>query len=198
MVDAWPSAPLPDSRAMTLPPPAAVPPAPPARDGLASALRELEAAEARRRPVDLVQALGRVGRTYRDLGHWSAAAWYLRQGLGWAHTLGGVDASIDLLCELADVEATIGQVAAGDGDRAAARAARDRARDHGFEATGLARQCADPQWEVSVLLRVSDVLARCGDHDDAAALQARAVHLIGNRQLAGTVEPRAPAPRRTM
>lgn len=173
-------------------------PATPDHDGLASALRQLEDAEARRRPVDLVQALGRVGRTYRDLGHGSAAAWYLRQGLHWARTLGGVDASVDLLCELADVEATIGQAAAVDGDDAAARAARDRARDHGFEAAGLARQCADPQWEVSVLLRVSDVLARCGDHDDAAALQARAVHLIGHQHLAGAFEPQAKAPRLTM
>lgn len=182
----------------TVPRPAPPLSAAPDHDGLASALRQLEDAEARPRPVDLVQALGRVGRRYRDLGHGSAAAWYLRQGLHWARTLGGVDASVDLLCELADVEAGIGETAAVDGDPAAARAARDRARDHGFEAAGLARQCADPQWEVSVLLRVSDVLARCGDHDDAAALQARAVHLIGRRHLAGTVEPKAKAPRHPM
>jgi hypothetical protein len=184
----------------TAPRPTPRPPAAPDHAGLATALRQLEDAEARRRPVDLVQALGRVGRTYRDLGHGSAAAWYLRQGLHWARTLGGVDASVDLLCELADVEAGIGQAAAGDddGDPATARAARDRARDHGFEAASLARQCADPQWEISVLLRVSDALARCGDHDDAAALQARAVHLIGSQHVAGTVTPRAKAPRHAM
>lgn len=167
-------------------------------DDLATALRQLEEAETQRRPVDLVQALGRVGRRYRELGHARAAAWYLRRGLHWARTLGGVDASVDLLCELADAEVAIAGAASSDDDAAAARAARERARDHAFEAASLARQCADPQWEVGVLLRVSDALARCGDHDDAAALQARAVHLVGSRHVNGTVEPRAPAPRRLM
>ena len=37
---------------------------------------------------------------------------------------------------------------------------------------------ADPQWEIKVLLRVSDVLDRCGDHDDAVELQSRAMRLM--------------------
>jgi hypothetical protein len=145
------------------------------RQALDAALLALDDAETRRRPVDMVQALARVGRGYQALGEAQAAEWYLQQALRWARTLGGVDASVDLLCDLAEVAVT---TSAADGDAARGRAARDRARDHGFEAAAKARQCADPQWETRVLLRVSDVLDRCGDHEDALALQCRALELM--------------------
>ena len=38
---------------------------------------------------------------------------------------------------------------------------------------------ADPQWEVTVLLRVADLFDRLGDHEDAIALQCRAMGLMG-------------------
>lgn len=145
--------------------------------GLADALAALDAAEQRQRPVDLVQAFGQVGRSYRSLGEHVAAEWYFHRGLAWARTLGGVDASIELLCELSDVAASLSASGPADEPRRS-HAHRERARDHGFEAARLARQCADPQWEVTVLLRISDVLDRCGDHDDAIALQFRALQLI--------------------
>jgi hypothetical protein len=69
------------------------------------------------------------------------------------------------------------------GDEEAGRgnlAAMERARDHAFEAAALARQASDAHWEVKVLLRVSDVLDRCGDHDDAISLQTRALTLMSH------------------
>ena len=45
-----------------------------------------------------------------------------------------------------------------------------------FGSTG---QVTDPQWEVRVLLRISDVLDNCGDHAEAVTLQDRAVALLG-------------------
>ena len=71
---------------------------------------------------------------------------------------------------------------------------RDTARDHGFEAAQLALRSADPQWEITVLLRISDLFDRLGDHDDAIALQCRAVELMTHASCS-TVEPAAPAPR---
>jgi len=183
-----------------------LPPIPPAaaagdrlavpRDALDAAIRALDAAEARRRPVDLVRALAQVGHAYRALGETAAAERYLHQALRWARTLGGVDASVDLLCDRSEL--AVGQATDPALDRAEARVARDRARDHGFEATALARQCADPAWEVTVLLRVSDVLDRCGDHDDAVALQCRAIDLIARSHMTSPPELRAAAPSTTM
>lgn len=170
----------------------------PAREALALAIQALDHAETRRRPVDMVQALTQVGLAYRALGEAQAAGWYLLQALRWARTLGGVDASIDLLCHLAEVDATSSLEALAEGDRPRARAARDRARDHGFEAAALVNQCADPRWEAKVLLRVSDMLERCGDHDDALALQRRAVLLSGRDAGVATAEPHAKMPRAAM
>ena len=42
----------------------------------------------------------------------------------------------------------------------------------------MAARAADPHWEIKVLLRASDVLGRCGDHDDAVTLQTRAMELM--------------------
>lgn len=168
----------------------------PERDALDAAIRALDAAEARQRPVDMVRALTQVGHGYRALAEGAAAERYLQQALRWARTLGGVDASVDLLCDLSEL--AVEQATDPALDRAEARAARDRARDHGFEAATLARQCADPAWEVTVLLRVSDVLDRCGDHDDAVALQCRAIDLIARSQMTSLPEPRAAAPSTTM
>jgi hypothetical protein len=85
------------------------------------------------------------------------------------------------MCELAEVScaAADAEQAANEDDRHAGRAARERARDQAFQAAALAGQTADAQWEVKVLLRISDVLDRCGDHEDAATLQNRAISLMG-------------------
>jgi len=39
------------------------------------------------------------------------------------------------------------------------------------DAARLAGQTTEPHWEVKLLLRASDVLDRCGDHDDAVLMQ---------------------------
>jgi hypothetical protein len=165
-------------------------------EALADALAALDRAEERQRPVDMVQAFALVGRSYRSLGEHAAAEWYLQRGLCWARTLGGVDASVELLCELSDVAASLSAQRADEPRRA--HASREQARDHGFEAARLARQCADPQWEVTVLLRISDVLDRCGDHDDAIALQFRALQLISGDAPSATATPQAAAPAHAM
>ena len=67
--------------------------------------------------------------------------------------------------------------AAGSGS-AARESARARARAHTQEAAQLAAQVADPRWEIQVLLRVSEVLGRCGDRSEAALLQSRAMRLM--------------------
>ena len=59
-----------------------------------------------------------------------------------------------------------------------ARNARDLARDMAFEAARVATHASDAHWEIKVLLRASDVLDRCGDHDDAITLQTRAMELM--------------------
>lgn len=156
----------------------------PARAALAAALAALDRVESRGEPSVIAHSLGDVAQCYALLGMHAHRRWYLQQALRFASILGAVDASVDILCQLAEAHVE----ACKDGaDRAAldddddprrAHSARDQARDSIFEATRLVHRSADPQWEVTVLLRVSDLLDRIGDHDDAIALQRRALTLI--------------------
>jgi hypothetical protein len=151
-----------------------------ARQALALATRTLDTAQQRRRPADMSTALALVARSLKALGAYPAAEGYLLQAEHWAALLPGVDARVDLLCELAEVACGMAEAALAAGhDRPAMRAARERARGRAFEAAALAVQTSDAQWEVKVLLRISDVLDRCGDHDNAATMQNRAIWLMG-------------------
>lgn len=151
-----------------------------ARQALSLAMRTLDMAEQRRRPADMSTALALVARSLKALGAYPAADDYLVQALRWATMLPGIDARVDLVCELAEVACATAESAQAVGDDAGViRGARERARDHAFEAAALAGQTSDAQWEVKVLLRISDVLDRCGDHDDAATMQNRAISLMG-------------------
>lgn len=152
-----------------------------ARQALVLATRLLDVAEVGQRPMDMCQALAQVARSLKALGAFDSAETYLSQALRWASMLPGSDARVDLMCELAEVScaAADAQQAAREDDRHAGRAARERARDQAFQAAALAGQTSDAQWEVKVLLRISDVLDRCGDHEDAATLQNRAISLMG-------------------
>lgn len=147
------------------------------RDGLREAIAMLDAADCHQKPIEMSLALAQVGRCYRKLGALAEARWYLQQSLRWARSLGGVDLTVDILCDLAEVAAWLA-ASADEDDPRAVHAARERARDHAYEASHLAGRAADPEWEVTVLLRVSDVLDDCGDHDDAIAMQCRALQLI--------------------
>jgi len=152
-----------------------------ARQALSLAMQVLDRAELGQRPVDMCLALSQVARSLKALGAFAAAETYLGQALRWSRLLPGVDAQVDLMSELAEVSCAAAEAeqAASEDDRHAGRAARERARDHAFEAAALAGQTTDAHWEVKVLLRVSDVLDRCGDHDDAASMQNRAITLMG-------------------
>ena len=151
-----------------------------ARQALALALRTLDLAQLRQRPADMSVALSLVARSFKALGAFPAAEDYLLQARRWATLLPGHDALVDLECELAEVACSRAEAALAAGeDRRLLREARENARLHAFEAASLAGQASDAQWEVKVLLRVSEVLDRCGDHDDAATLQNRAISLMG-------------------
>jgi tetratricopeptide (TPR) repeat protein len=157
-----------------------------ARQALTLALRTLDMAQLHQRPADMSTALALVARSLKALGAYPAAAGYLLQARRWATLLPGRDALIDLECELAEVACARAEAALAAGDeRSILRQARGCTRAHALEAAKLAAQASDGQWEVKVLLRVSEVLDRCGDHDDAATLQNRAISLMGlNAELA--------------
>ena len=153
------------------------------REALRRAVEALDDAETAAEPARLSQALAEVARCHRDAGALSEADWYARRGLAVARGLGAVDASVDALCMLAELSHERAQhLDAHDDAPRGVHRLRDAARDHGFEATRLARRAADPQWEIHVLLRVSDLFDRMGDHDDAIALQCRALGLISGSE----------------
>jgi tetratricopeptide (TPR) repeat protein len=147
------------------------------RESLRLAVRLLDLAELRQRPAEMTQTLSQVARCYKALGAWGPAESYLAQALRWSRMLGGVDMAVELLCDLAEVQCSLAEVHDEEEGRSNL-AALEYARDHVFEAATLARQASDAHWEVKVLLRVSDVLDRCGDHDDAISLQTRALSLM--------------------
>jgi hypothetical protein len=149
----------------------------PGTDVLADAVRRLDAAELRLRPVEMAIALLEVGRVHRLQGSLDAAEWYLHRGLGWARTLGALHLATEILCELAAACAAIAQQHEGT-DNHRAYTARERARDHGFEATTLAARAEDLRCEASVLGRVSDALACCGDLEDCESLRRRQAALL--------------------
>jgi tetratricopeptide (TPR) repeat protein len=163
-----------------------------AREALSLAAADLQLAQAGAAPAVRSMALAQMARCYRGLGEWPSAERCFEQALDWAQACGSLDLRVDVLCELA-------QTAAGQSDVLnllapeqpdMARAARVRARGHAFEATALAARVADSGWESTVLLRISEVLDRCGDHDDAAKLQTRALRMKSGRQATGAPDPR--------
>lgn len=154
----------------------------PLREALRLAVRVLDLVERRRRPVEMSQALGQVGRCYQALGDWSSADTYLRQALHWAEPLGAVDRRVELLCDLAEVNcAAAEQANDAAGDDHAGHEEYEQAADLSFQAARLAALAADPRWEVNVLVRAADVLDRCGETDDAIHLQTRALTLISQQ-----------------
>lgn len=155
------------------------------------AMRALDRAEEAGHAAALSLAFAEVARCHRAMGLLEPAEWYLQQALKWARMLGAVDSSIDLLCELADIAVSRAAKMAPQEARRA-HMALELARDHAYEASELARQCADPHWEVNVLMRVSETLNLCGDHDDALALQCRALHLIVQTSTGLTVDSLPP------
>jgi hypothetical protein len=151
----------------------------PARIALRASVAELDAAEAAADPARLSQALAEVSRCHRDVGALAEADWYAKRGLAVARTIGAVDASVDALCHLAELALERAERLDEQDESRGAHRLRDAVRDHGYEASRLAHHTADPQWEVTVLLRIADLFDRLGDHEDAVALQCRAMSLMG-------------------
>ena len=156
------------------------------RQALRDASAALDAAEAAGEPARLSQALAQMSRCHRRLGAIAEAVWYAKRGLQLARSLSAVDASVDALCELAELSIARAALLDGQDEARGAYRLRDAARDHGFEAAQLALRSADPQWEITVLLRVSDLFDQLGDHDDAIALQCRAVELMTSTARVGS------------
>ena len=161
------------------------------RQALREAAALLDAAEAAGEPAQLSQALAHVSRCHRKAGALAEAVWFAKRGLQLARGLSAVDASVDALCELADLGIARAALLDEQDEPRGAHRLRDTARDHGFEAARLALRSADPQWEVTVLLRVSDLFDRLGDHEDAIVMQCRAIGLITEE--AASTEPPQPA-----
>jgi len=154
-----------------------------AREALRQAMQQLSAAEdavGSGRTAGLCQAHTGVARALSHLHAYSSAESHLAQALHWGVVMGATDVRADLHCALSEVATNAAELAELRGESPdRVRRARDRSRDHVFEAARLAGHTADPHWEVKLLLRASDVLDRCGDHDDAVQLQQRALVLMG-------------------
>ena len=148
---------------------------------LRQALSALDRAEQDASPTAVIPALAQAAQAYRGLGAPAIADWYLRKAIAAARAHGTVQSVVSVLCASADLAAAAAS-AKTCSDNDARRAARERARDQAFEAALLAAQSEDTAWEIDVLMEVSDVLDRCGDHDDAVALQCRVLELINRRQ----------------
>ena len=164
----------------------------PARSALREAAAALDLAEQHKQPLEMSLALAQMARCYRGLQALGPAEWYLDQALAWARTLGAIDQAVEILCLAAETSCALAEAHA-DSDAPRCHAALERTRDRAFEITGLAGQVADPQWEIKVLLRISDVLDRCGDHDDALQLQSRAMRLMYAPHVEAAPVPEAPA-----
>lgn len=124
-------------------------------------------------PALMAQAALSMACCYRELRAAEAAERMLEQALTWAGAAQSQDAVVEVLCELCGVlverACALDLAAPGSGHRA-----RRRARELAFEATRRTAHVADAAWEVQVLLHLSTVLERLGDHGEAVTLQARA------------------------
>lgn len=125
---------------------------------------------------------------------YSPAQSHLAQALRWATVMGSIDQCADLNCALAEVSTSATEQSKAYGASANDLSpARERCRDLALEAARLAPLTADPHFEMRVLLRASDVLDRCGDHDEAVQLQQQVLLLMGLHQLddeaTGDTEP---------
>jgi hypothetical protein len=161
-----------------------------ARDALCLATARLDAAERAGQAYEMSQALAAMGRACEALGGPGWAEAYLQAALRWAHAAQAGDGVVDLLCELAESAARSAELLRAQQPEAS-RAARERARDHVFAASILAGRVADRAWEATVLLRISDVLDRCGDREDAVLLQTRALRLMAGGSTAHPVSDAA-------
>lgn len=155
---------------------------------LQTALRVLQTLQGGGRPHERLHAHVEVARAYAGEAAWASAEAHLERAMASGLALPAVDARVDLACELAEMACRSAESSepAESADRAERGAssrgstARRRARGHAAEAARLAAHVACPSWEIKVLLRISDVFDRLGNHDEAAELQGRAMRLMSH------------------
>lgn len=165
--------------------PAALP-AGPLQDDLRQALHRQQIADAHGHPLLRCEALTGTARSLAAAQAWDASETCLALALQAARqVLASEDLQADLLCALAEVccNAADAWDAAKhvDDDGPAVpgpcHPARDRAHGWAGEAAQQAARVSDTAWQVTVLLRAADVLARGGELDEAACLQRQALAL---------------------
>lgn len=152
----------------------------------------LELARATHQPVRLAEALVELGRCARRAGLAQAAAAHFDEALGWAGLLEAPDLMADLACERGELaaDAVAGTPSAPDRHDPIGLDAWLTARGCAAEAAALAARVSDPEVEVRLLLRASDLFDRLGATVEAGALQVRAMRRSGR-----AVETPAAAPR---
>jgi tetratricopeptide (TPR) repeat protein len=149
----------------------------PLHAALCEAAAGVDAVTATGQPLKISAALIEMARCYLALQALTRAITCYQQALRWARVAGSNDHLVGLLCELSNCSVDLAQ--ALDARRAGSgHPALERARRCAFEASAFASRVADSGWEVKVLLRISDIHDRCGDHDDAVRLQTRALRLM--------------------
>ena len=166
----------------------------PAAEALRSAAARLAQCERMPRPHEMCEAHTLLARCWLAQGNRGAAETHLQQALRWTLPMGSADAEVDVLCELAETAAFSAEAQrrgtpASASAQASADAALGRARDYVAQAAERAGQVADSRWEIQVLLRISDVLDRCGDRSEAVLLQTRAMRLMAWEDTAPLPEP---------
>jgi tetratricopeptide (TPR) repeat protein len=160
----------------------------PLEAALRDAMAIVDAAVQRGRPIQISAALMQQARCHAELKSPAVALACYQQALRWAYVAGSTDHLVDLLCEMSGACVDLAQ--ALDAHRpGSGHPARTRARAHAFEASALASRVADAGWEVKLLLRISDIHDRCGDHDDAVLLQTRALRLMGEKTKGLAINP---------
>lgn len=158
------------------------------RQVLQQALAALGMAKPTGRPFAISTAYAQVARAYRSLTALESSEVCWDAALYWGRCIGSTDHVVDLLCEGCETAAS--RAEQQEAERAGSgHEARERARQQAFEASALSNQVADGDWEVKVLLRVSDVLDRCGNPDAAALLQTRALRLMSGSLDTSQVDP---------
>ncbi len=153
------------------------------REHLRQAMRLMDLAEAASgatQPALMCHAHKDMAIALSRLQAYSPAQTHLAQAMRWAQVMGAIDLRADLQCALAEVATSaVEQGRAYGASGPSLRKALDHCRDLAFEAARLAPRTTDPHWELRILLRASDVLDRCGDHDDAQQLQQQALAMLG-------------------
>jgi hypothetical protein len=159
----------------------------PSQDALLTAMHLLDLARENRCAAENSDNWRRDGLIESTMSAWESAEAYQMEAFGWALSLGAVEPNAELMCELADSTCADAEViAATTSDTGDRRSSEIRARSRGLalEAARLAGLASNPEWEVELLMRVSEVLDRCGDHGDAIAMQVRALTLISGDSVA--------------